>query len=272
MCGRFTQKSERKIISIEFFVDDFRSDVFINYNVSPGQDAGVILYDSGYCYDRYRWGLIPSWAKDPTIGNRMINARAETISEKPAFRKAFMQRRCLIPADGFFEWKKLDGRKIPYYIFSSSGKPMSFAGLWESWYPVEIRYHGSAEAPEEKEEKKRGIAKPSYHRGAETHARYDNMKPLSEYPSKQKPLHTFTIITTQANERLKELHDRMPVIIPPDKRELWLNPAIKDINLLLDLLIPLPEKELDFYEVSRIVNSPENNSPECIIPHNRGIQ
>jgi len=144
---------------------------------------------------------------------------------------------------------------------------MSFAGLWESWYPVEIRYHGSVDpAANTPEEKKRGIAKTFYPRRTETHAQYDGMKPLSEYPSKQKPLRTFTIITTQANERLKELHERMPVIIPPDKRELWLNPAIKDINLLLDLLRPLPEKELDFYEVSRIVNSPENNSPECIEP------
>ncbi|MGQ9614828.1 MAG: SOS response-associated peptidase [Spirochaetota bacterium] len=251
MCGRFTQKSERKIISIEFFVEDFRSDVFINYNVSPGQEAGIIIYDAGYCYDRYRWGLIPYWAKDPAIGNRMINARAETISEKPAFKKAFTQRRCLIPADGFFEWKKLDGRKIPYYIFSSSGKPMGLAGLWESWYPAEIRYHGSAGASEKKQG---GITESSY------------MKPLSEYPTRERPLHTFTIITTQANERLKELHERMPVIIPPEKRELWLNPGNKDIDLLIDLLRPLPEKELDFYEVSRIVNSPENNSPECIKP------
>ena len=132
MCGRFTQKSERKIISLEFYVQDFLSDVFVNYNVAPTQDAGVIVRDDVYRYVRYRWGLVPFWSKDPKIGNRMINARAETVAEKPSFRNAFTKRRCLVPADGFFEWKKESGYKTPYYIYYSTGKPMSFAGLWET--------------------------------------------------------------------------------------------------------------------------------------------
>lgn len=264
MCGRFTQKSDRRIISLEFYVQDFRSDVFINYNVSPGQSAGVIIYDSDFCYDQYRWGLVPYWAKDPTIGNRMINARAETVTEKPSFRKAFERRRCLIPADGFFEWKKEDGRKTPYYIFTSSGKPMSLAGLWEIW------------SPPEKRQRARGTTLEKYHYagstevdrsgGSEGSGPYESVKSSSKYPPEEKPLHTFTIITTSANEKLQQLHERMPVIIPPEKRELWLKPEEKNLDHLLDLLKPLPAEGLDFYEVSRLVNSPQNNSSECIQP------
>ncbi len=267
MCGRFTQKSERRIISLEFYVQDFRSDVFINYNVSPGQSAGVIIYDSDFCYDQYRWGLVPYWAKDPAIGNRMINARAETVTEKPSFRKAFERRRCLIPADGFFEWKKEDGRKTPYYIFSSSGKPMGFAGLWETWCPHEIRYQGKGTTSEQ--HRYSGFTETGRLEGQEgggVNMKSTSEYPSGEYPSKEKPLHTFTIITTSANEKMHRLHERMPVIIPPEKRELWLNPEEKNLDHLLDLLKPLPAEGLDFYEVSRLVNSPQNNSPECIQP------
>ena len=237
MCGRFTQKSERKTISLEFYVQDFLSDVFLSYNVAPMQDAGVIIKDDVYRYARYRWGLVPFWAKDPAIGNRMINARAETVPEKPSFRNAFAKRRCLIPADGFYEWKKEGTYKTPYYIYHSSEKPMSFAGLWESWTPREEKLL------------------------------VQGVKADSPSIEREKPptLQTFTIITTRANNKLQELHDRMPVIIPREKRDVWLNPDT-DTGQLIELLEPLSSDEIEFHEVSRMVNSPGNNSPQCIEP------
>jgi len=239
MCGRFTQKSERKVISLEFYVQDFLSDVFMNYNIAPTQDAGVVVRDEVYRYVRYRWGLVPFWSKDPKIGNRMINARAETVAEKPSFRNAFAKRRCLVPADGFYEWKKEGGYKTPYYIYHSSGKPMSFAGLWETWTPKLEPSVGQPEADI-----------------------------FSSEREKPPPLHTFTIITTGANEKLRELHDRMPVIISQEKRDVWLNPDTGP-DQLVELLEPLPPEEIELHEVSRMVNSPQNNSPECIEPYKK---
>jgi putative SOS response-associated peptidase YedK len=220
MCGRFIQKSERRIIAEEFYVQEFIDPLAVSFNVAPGQTAGVILAGSGgNGYARYRWGLVPSWAKDPAIGNRMINARSETIAEKPSYRSAFRKRRCLVPVDGFYEWKKDGKLKVPFFIHEQSGRPFSLAGLWESW----------------------------------------------DDPEGNRLL-TFTILTTDANERLRALHDRMPVIIPPGARHLWLDSSAEDVKPLFDLLRPSGEKLLDFYEVSRFVNSPQNNTPECVEP------
>ena len=113
MCGRFTQKSERKIISLEFYIKDFLSDVLVNYNVAPTQDAGVIVSDDVYRYVHYKWGLVPFWSKDPAIGNRMINARAETVAEKPAFRTAFAKRRCLVPVTASMSGRRRRDSKHP---------------------------------------------------------------------------------------------------------------------------------------------------------------
>jgi putative SOS response-associated peptidase YedK len=220
MCGRFIQKSERRIIAEEFYVQEFTEPLIVSYNVAPGQTAGVILGGpAGNRYAGHRWGLVPSWAKDPAIGNRMINARSETIGEKPSYKSAFGKRRCLVPVDGFYEWKKDGKLKVPFFIHERTGRPLSLAGLWESWNDPE-----------------------------------------------GKLLLTFTILTTEANDRLKELHDRMPVIVYPEARKRWLDPAIEDTRSLFDLLKPADDGLLDFYEVSRFVNSPMNNTPECVEP------
>jgi putative SOS response-associated peptidase YedK len=238
MCGRFTQKAERKLIALEFYVQDFLSNVFETYNLAPGQDAGVIIHEDVNRYARYRWGLVPFWAKDPSIGNRMINARGETVMEKTSFKKSFAARRCLVPADGFYEWRKDGSHKTPFYIYHVSKKPMSFAGLWEVWHPK----GGKGE-----------LKKP------------DSATDSAGQDGEPEALHTFTIITTEANDKLRALHDRMPVIIQPDKRGVWLNRE-SDPARLVELLKPLPSDQIEFHEVSRMVNSPKNNRPECIEP------
>jgi putative SOS response-associated peptidase YedK len=217
MCGRFVQKSERRIITEEFYILDFLSDVFVSYNVSPGQNAGVIINEGKNLYSLFKWGLVPSWSKDKKSGYKMINARAETVAQKPSFRSAFAARRCLVPADGFYEWKKSGSVKVPFYIFSKTGHPFSLGGLWETWQEPD-----------------------------------GNL------------LKTFTIITTEANASLKNIHDRMPVIVPPDKRSRWLDGNIKQKGKLLDMLEPYEGEDIGYHEVSRFVNSPKNNSPECI--------
>jgi putative SOS response-associated peptidase YedK len=149
----------------------------------------------------------------------MINARSETIAEKPSYRIAFRRRRCLVPVDGFYEWKKDGKLKVPFFIHERSGRPFGLAGLWESWNDQEGNQ-----------------------------------------------LLTFTILTTDANERLRALHDRMPVVIPPGARQLWLDSSTEDVKPLLELLRPSDENLMDYYEVSRFVNSPQNNTPECVKP------
>jgi putative SOS response-associated peptidase YedK len=166
-----------------------------------------------------RWGLIPSWAKDPAIGSRMINARAETVGEKPSFRTAFRRRRCLIPADGFYEWQKLGTRKQPHYIHLTGRRPFAFAGLWEHW-----------------------------------------RSPDGE------SVDTCVIITTEPNELMAELHNRMPVILHPRDFALWLDPAVQEGNKVRPLLAPYPPEEMSAYAISTAVNRPSNDSAACIEP------
>ena len=164
-----------------------------------------------------RWGLIPSWADDPAIGSRMINARSETAATKPAYRKAFASRRCLVPADAFYEWKKLDARtKQPMAV--KTGSLMAMAGLWERWNP-----------------------------------------PQGE------PVESFTILTTNANEALREIHDRMPVILESKAQACWLDQGTS-VDDLTELLEPLPARLIEMHPVSSIVNSPANDSPQCLEP------
>lgn len=222
MCGRFTRTLPMPEIAREFEVSDVSADLDPSYNIAPTQQVAVVIDEGVRRLVPVQWGLVPSWAKDPSVGNKMINARAETITEKASYRNAFKKRRCLVVADGFYEWQKTGDGKRPIYIRLKSGKPFGFAGLYEVWEPPE----GEA-------------------------------------------LTTCTIITTEANELMKPIHDRMPVIVPKEKQDLWLDPGVKDQESLLDLLKPYPAVDLEAYPVSRRVNSPANNSPDCIKPASR---
>ncbi len=219
MCGRFTRSQTIDEIAEAFFADIVEADLAPSYNVAPTQNIVTIAGNSVKRLSAMRWGLIPSWAKDDSIASKLINARAETVAEKPSFREAFKKRRCLIIADGFYEWKKAGTEKIPHYIRLKSQEPFAFAGLFDHW-----------EAPE------------------------------------GKMLTTCTIITTEANELMSNLHERMPVILPRERYELWLDASVKDAQALKSMLEPFSADLMEAYPVSRLVNSPSNNSPKCIEP------
>ncbi len=221
MCGRFTLTADLKAVADRFGVPvppDWAT-CAPRYNIAPSQNVIVVGGDGKRYMKEMRWGLIPTWAKDPSIGNQMINARAETLAEKPAFRAALKKRRCLIPADGFFEWQKLGKVKQPMRIVLRSHEPFGFAGLWEHW-----------RSPEGKE------------------------------------VLTCTIITTEANELLKQVHDRMPVILTREAEAGWLDPKIQEPEKLLPLLMPYPPEQMEFYPVSRQMNSPSIDEPGNIEP------
>lgn len=182
-----------------------------------------------------RWGLIPSWAKDAAIGARMINARAETVAEKPSFRAAFRQRRCLIPAQGYYEWRKEDGGKQPYHIHMRDGEPFAFAGLWERW-------HG-----------REGLGGEG--QGGEGQS------------GEGQVIESCTIITTEANGPTRAVHHRMPVIVERKDFDTWLDPGAKGGDTQKALLRPYAgEERMVVHKVSREVNSPQNNHPGCIEP------
>lgn len=217
MCGRYSQTKEFYEIRLQFDVDAFEQEVAPRYNLAPGQQAPVIVNEGKKSLRLMQWGLVPSWAEDPSIGNRMINARAETLAEKPSFKRLIGKRRCLVLADGFYEWRRYGRRKVPTRIVMKDRKPFAFAGLWDLWKRAE---------------------------GGE--------------------LYSFTIITTEANELLRPIHDRMPVILDKPCGKKWLDPQLTDPKLVTSLLQPFPSDPMETYEVSLIVNSPSNDRPECI--------
>jgi putative SOS response-associated peptidase YedK len=218
MCGRYTLATPVNSLAEQFHIDEYPTDLSSSYNVAPTQEvAAVLVEDEKRRLEMLRWGLIPSWADDPSIGNKMINARAETVSEKPSFRTPFKHRRCLILSDGFYEWQRTPDRKQPYYIHMKDGTPFAFAGLWESWRDGE-------------------------------------------------EIRSCTIITTEANELVGEVHHRMPVILPPEDYGLWLDPEFEEKEALTSLLRPYKSGDMEAYPVSRRVNSPSNNAPACIEP------
>ena len=179
----------------------------------------MVQREGGNSLEKMRWGLIPFWAKDPKIGSRMINARSETLSEKPSFKRSFKGQRCLVIADGFFEWAKTDSGKVPMFIRAKSKRLIGLAGLYDVWVSPE----GDS-------------------------------------------LASCTIVTTRANDFMQPIHDRMPLILPRPQEAAWLDPATPNIHEWLSALAPFPSQELEAYEVSRRVNSPKNNSIECIQP------
>jgi putative SOS response-associated peptidase YedK len=219
MCGRFTLTTNLGAIAARFGVARFLEEVGPRYNIAPTQTVIVVRDDGERHLVQMRWGLIPAWAKDPAIGDRIINARAETVATKPAFRAALRRRRCLIPADGFYEWRLAGRRKQPIYIRLKSREPFAFAGFWEAW---------TSPGGEE--------------------------------------IKSCTIITTGANDLLKPIHDRMPVLLGRDAEKVWLDPVIQDPERLLPLLVPYPASEMEIYPVSTKVNNPTNDRPDCLEP------
>lgn len=220
MCGRYTNTVSIKKLAERFGFKTIEDDFQPRFNIAPGQNAPVVFRNWPNKFEMMRWGLVPSWAKEERIGYKMINARAETLSSKPSFKRPFQRHRCLVLADSFYEWKSQTGtkNKIPIRIFLKDEIPFAFAGLWDHW------------------------KKPD---GTE--------------------LHSFTIITTEANRKLREIHDRMPVILKPEDEARWLDPELQDSSELGKLLKPYPDSEIEYYPVSTIVNSPKNDIPGCIV-------
>lgn len=228
MCGRFTLRTSGQAVAKHFELAE--TPLFEpRYNIAPTQPAPVVRIDSATgrrALAWLRWGLVPSWAKDLAIGNQLINARCETVADKPAFRQAFRRRRALIVADGFYEWQRQGKHKQPFYMSAADGLPLAFAGLWERWEPPSQQAGGGQS-----------------HGGS---------------------LETCTIVTTDANERLRALHDRMPVILPRDSWPTWLDQGFDDAAALQELLRPCPADRLVIYPVSPWVNRPANDGPRCI--------
>ncbi len=219
MCGRFTIITEPVKMMERFILDEIAFNIEPRYNVAPGQMIPAIIEDRGKRrIGQLRWGLVPSWAPDEKVGFKMINARAETLQEKPAFRRLFERKRCIIPADGFYEWKITDRGKQPMRITMRNGEPFAFAGLFDTW------------------------------------TRPDGQK-----------VHTCTIITTQPNDVVAGIHDRMPVILHgPEEEAIWLDREKYDAELLQSLLVPYDATQMRAYPVSTIVGSPKNDVPDCI--------
>jgi len=219
MCGRFALIVDASLLADVFDVDPPR-ELKPRFNIAPTQTIPIVR--AGKATPREcafaRWGLIPSWAKDEKMGARMINARGETVAEKPSFRSAVKSRRCLVPADGFYEWVRTGDGKQPHYIHFSDGRVFAFAGLWERWNKGE---------------------------GG--------------------PLETCTIITTTPNALIADLHDRMPVILPPTHFAKWLEPQPLAPERLQELLVPHPDDGMEAYPVSTYVNKPVNDGPECVV-------
>lgn len=221
MCGRFTLTVDPAELQDTFSNYTFPSRFAPRFNIAPSQPVLAIPNDGTNTADFFIWGLIPMWAKDPSIGNRLINARGETIAEKPSFRGSFKHKRCLILADGFYEWKAspVKKTKTPYFIHMKDRSPFAFAGLWDAW-----------ESPD------------------------------------GSSIRTCTIITTEPNELMATLHNRMPVILHPRDHAKWLDASHQTPENLLTLIKPYPADAMSAHPVSTLVNKPENDSPELVVP------
>jgi putative SOS response-associated peptidase YedK len=217
MCGRFSLKTSPDALE-RIFGRPVPPGYQPRYNVAPTQEVLAIVADAGEARPvLLRWGLIPFWAQDPSIGNKLINARAESVAEKPAFREAYRKRRCLVLADGFYEWQRRREGKYPMWVHLSDGQPFAFAGLWERW-------------------RRGGV-----------------------------PVETCTILTTDANPFMRAIHHRMPVILDGEARREWLAEDASE-EALAEVVRGAAAVEMEAHEVSKLVNSPANDLPECIEP------
>ena len=218
MCGRYAFFSPAEAVRRTFALDVV-PDLEPRYNIAPTQDVPAVRAgdEGGRVFAMLHWGLVPKWAKERAIGNRMINARAETLAGKPSFRDAFRRRRCLVPADGWYEWQPAPGGKQPWFIRGKDGRPLAFAGLWERWKD------------------------PA---GAQ--------------------LESCAIVTTDAAESIRKIHDRMPVVLGEGDWDRWLDAAFSDTDKLSELLRPFDAGALEAWPVSRLVNAPKNQGPELI--------
>jgi putative SOS response-associated peptidase YedK len=219
MCGRYTVTSSPEALRALFGYEE-QPNFPARYNIAPTQPVAIVrLVDGKRHFALVRWGLLPSWVKDPKTFTLLINARGESAADKPAFRAAMKRRRCLIPADGFYEWQAAGDRKRPFYVRAKSGAPLAFAGLWETWT-----------GPNGEE------------------------------------LETAAIVTTRANRTLAPIHERMPVIVPPEGFELWLNANEVDATIAAALIAPAPDNLLEAYEISTAVNRTANDNPKLLEP------
>jgi len=225
MCGRFVLRASPEQLKSLF---DLPEAPYLEprYNIAPTQPVGIVRIKPETAQREWAlvlWGLIPSWAKDASIGQKMINARAETVAEKPSYRAAFKRRRCLVPASGFYEWKKGASGKTPHFITTADESPFAIAGLWETW-----------QSPD----------------GGE--------------------LSTCTLLTTEANDLVSDLHDRMPVIIAPEDYAMWLGSGREEtpeaLASLRHLLRPYPDEKMQMWPVSTQVNNVRNEGAGCIEP------
>jgi len=270
MCGRYVSTSPPDELAKYFGAAPPEALLPENYNVAPSQDVYAVVEErprrtgdeaepgtdrapgadeasgpgaedgdgpaaEGEAVRRleaFHWGLVPMWAKDTKVGYRMINARAETIARKNAYRTAFKRRRCILPADGFYEWKVVGTdergkpRKQPFFIHRTDGEPLAMAGVWERW--------------------------------------------LGPDKDQAEALHSVAVVTTEANEFMSQIHDRMPVFLPPSEWEQWLDPDIDDTEALQRLLVPAPEGLLTAHPVDPKVGNVRNRGPELIDVYDAG--
>jgi putative SOS response-associated peptidase YedK len=246
MCGRYASSRRPEDLIEEFEVTSPKvaEPLAADYNVAPTKEVYAVLErgarptDGGVAEPPerqlrvLRWGLVPSWAKDPSIGNRMINARMETVADKPAYKRAFAVRRCLLPADGYFEWypteektKAGKPKKQPFFIHPVDGGVLAMAGLYEIWKDP---------------------------------TKADDDPELFRW--------TCTVLTTQAEDDLGHIHDRMPLMVPRERWGAWLDPTLSDRDELLPLLEPAAPGRLEAFPVSTLVSNVRNNGPELLEP------
>ena len=215
MCGRYSFVPTQEQIERELSELDLPDQLRINYNVAPTQSAYVIANDRPHQIQEMRWGLVPHWSKDGKLSGKMINARSEGIESKSSFRSPIRRRRCLVPADSFYEWRtSAGGKKIPYRIKRKDGRLLMMAGIWDEWEPGRLR--------------------------------------------------TFSIITTDPNQEMESLHNRMPVILEPEAREHWLE--VIPVEEVLPMLLTAPDDSLEYYRVSEKLNKVGSDGSELHKP------